>query len=204
VLVIVDYGLGNLGSIKNMLRKIGVDATVSGETSVIESAAKLVLPGVGAFDHGMESLGERGLIDVLNVKRGEGTPILGICLGMQLLTKGSEEGTLPGLGWIDARAVRFRSDGRAEKFTVPFMGWNYVRVSHPCRLFEDLTDRPRFYFVHSYYVQAADQSAVIATSRYEVEYAAAIESENVVGVQFHPEKSHRYGMKLLTNFASRY
>lgn len=202
MITIVDYNMGNLGSIRNMLKKIGVDCEVTADPSRIAAATQLILPGVGAFDAGMENLHRSGLVPLLNERvREAGIPILGICLGMQLMTNGSEEGRVPGLGWIDARTLRFQPRDRALK--VPHMGWNRVTVARPSLLADELPEEPRFYFVHSYYVSCAKDDDVLLRTTYGDEFASAFHSRNVWGVQFHPEKSHKFGMQLLLNFARR-
>lgn len=203
MIAIVDYGMGNLGSIRNMLRRLGVEAAVTSDHSAIQSAQKLILPGVGAFDHGMQNLSRLGLIPVLNdVAIGKKTPILGICLGMQLLSQSSEEGQLPGLGWIDAETVRFRFPENSDRLKIPHMGWNFITCKKPHPLLEGLADS-RFYFVHSYHVRCNRSEDVLATCSHGVGFTAAVCKENILGTQFHPEKSHRFGMTLLKNFATR-
>ena len=200
--VIVDCGIGNLGSVVNMLKKIGVKAAVSSDPSVIAAADKLLLPGVGAFDAGMDALNKSGLIPLLNRKvLTEKTPILGICLGMQLLTRKSEEGALPGLGWVKGETVRFDFPGRAD-LKVPHMGWNRVSVKQESPLFLQMPEDPRFYFVHSYHVVCEDPTDVAATTPYGLDFTSAVSKGNIHGVQFHPEKSHKFGMKLLENFVT--
>ena len=202
MIVIIDYGMGNLGSILNMLRRINAEAMISGAAADIQRADKLILPGVGAFDNGMRNLAELGLTAVLNRRvLDEKTPILGICLGVQLFTNRSEEGTLPGLGWIDAETIRFRFDGENHRLKIPHMGWNAIEVKRPQSILAPLPDEPRFYFVHSYHVRCRDEANVLAVTRYGIEFHSAIVRENVVGTQFHPEKSHRFGMQVLRNFA---
>lgn len=202
MIVIVDYGLGNLGSILNMFKKLGRVAVISNNPDIIASASKLIIPGVGAFDAGIASLKASGLLDQLNQRvLIDGIPILGICLGMQLMAKSSAEGSLSGLGWIDAEVVRFQPSLSSLK--VPHMGWNVV---HPVRndpLLEDLPDASRFYFVHSYYVRCNNSDNVLLTSRYDIEFHSAFRHRNIWGVQFHPEKSHRFGMTILKNFSDR-
>jgi imidazole glycerol-phosphate synthase subunit HisH len=201
MIAIVDYGMGNLGSILNMLKRIGAPATITSDPDTIASAEKLILPGVGAFDRAMERLNALELVPVLNrmvVERR--TPILGICLGMQLLTKGSEEGDLPGLGWIDAQTLRFEFAPEAA-LRVPHMGWNGIAMRQPTAILEDMYADPRFYFVHSFYVRCRNETDVIATARYGSDFDAVIGRDNIVGTQFHPEKSHKFGLKLLGNFA---
>jgi len=201
MIVIIDYGMGNLGSIANMLRKIGADAVISSAAADIRKAEKLILPGVGAFDNGMKNLRDRGLLPVLQDRvLSDKVPLLGICLGMQLLTKNSEEGTLDGLGWIDARTVRFKFSEEAA-LKVPHMGWNQIVASRDNPLTRNIGERPRFYFVHSYYVVCDRNEDVLTTTHYGYDFTSAVNRGNIYGVQFHPEKSHTFGMKLLKNFA---
>ena len=199
MITIVDYGMGNLGSIRSMLRRVGVRSTITGDPVEIERASKILLPGVGSFDAAMHEIGERGIREVLDRKAlHERVPTLGICLGMQLITRGSEEGGRPGLGWVDAEACRFPADGRLK---VPHMGWNVVTPTRPSRLTARLPDQARFYFVHSYFVRTDRPADTVLSAEYGVTFAAALEAGNVYGAQFHPEKSHRFGMQLLANFA---
>lgn len=200
MIVIVDYEMGNVGSIQNMLRKIGARSTVSRDPEVIHQAGKLILPGVGAFDAGMTKLHQLGLAHVLHERVTDAkVPIMGICLGMQLMTKGSEEGRLPGLGWVDAHTVRFPADTMAP-LRIPHMGWNTVTAAKSSILNQDINAQSRFYFVHSYYVRCGRQEDVALRCRYGIEFDAAFQAEHVLGVQFHPEKSHRYGMAMLKSF----
>jgi len=201
MIVIIDYGIGNLASVFNMFKKIGVkDVVVSSDKEVISKAKKLLLPGVGAFDAGITNLENSGLIPILNKKvLEEKVPILGICLGMQLLTKRSEEGIKQGLGWIDAETVKFNLDP-ALKLKVPHMGWNYIKVTKKNPLI-DAETKNRFYFVHSYYVKCFDDSQSIATSNFGVDFTCMVNKDNIFGAQFHPEKSLKFGMKLLENFS---
>ncbi len=202
MIVIIDYGMGNLGSILNMLKKVGAPAAkISADPKDIEQADKLVLPGVGAMDTGMQRLRETGLIGLLNEKVLKAkTPTLGVCLGMQLITKGSEEGELPGLGWIEAETIRFRFDPKTTGLKIPHMGWNTVNVKREGTLFRDMYPEPRFYFVHSYHVVCRDPSQVLSTTEYGYEFVSALQQENVMAAQFHPEKSHKFGMRLYKNF----
>ncbi len=201
MIVIIDYGIGNLASVLNMFKKIGVkDVTVSKEKEVIASATKLLLPGVGAFDAGMNNLKSSGLIPILNQKVIEQeTPILGICLGMQLLTKKSEEGKEDGLGWIDAETVKFNLNPEL-KLKVPHMGWNYIKVNRENPLI-DMQSKSRFYFVHSYHVKCFDESQSLATSNFGADFTCMVNKKNIFGAQFHPEKSLKFGMKVLENFS---
>lgn len=196
---IIDYGVGNLGSIRNMLKRVGAPAQIVSTVAEIEAAEKLLLPGVGAFDNAMQHLDERGLRAVLNHKACEArVPILGICLGMQLLTNGSEEGKLPGLGWIKGRATRIPA---AEGLKVPHMGWDIVSSLRSSALTTDLPRDARFYFAHSYCVHVDDPADAVLRGRHGIDFDAVIQHGNIYGAQFHPEKSHRFGKHLLANFA---
>jgi len=202
MIAIVDYGMGNLGSIANMLKKVGVESTITSDPLVIEAAEKLILPGVGAFDFGMKNIAQRQLVDSLNVQVTQRKkPILGLCLGMQLFTRGSEEGRLRGLGWLDAETVRFKFGAADPHLKIPHMGWNtlHIKRSHP--LLTDLVTEARFYFVHSYYVVCSNNDNVLATTCYGYDFPSMVAQDNILGAQFHPEKSHKFGMKLLKNFA---
>jgi len=202
MIVVVDYGVGNLGSIINMLKKVGVKAVVSSEPDMLQKAEKLILPGIGAFDVGMNKLNERGLVPLLNYLALEKkVPFLGLCLGLQLMTKKSEEGLAQGLGWFDAETVRFRFGAEQTHLKVPHMGWNMIDVCRPHPLFTDLEALSRFYFVHSYHVQSHDPEAVLAETDYGFRFHSILGKGNLLGAQFHPEKSHKYGMRLLKNFA---
>jgi len=199
-LTIVDYGVGNLGAIPNMLRRSGVEAIVTSDLHVVAGAEKLILPGVGAYDAGMRELRASGLTDVLDRKvLGERVPLLGLCLGMELMSDSSEEGDLPGLGWIPGRVVRFRL-GPETGMRVPHMGWNTVEPRGADTLGMVL-DGSRYYFAHSYHYEPADRQHVAGVTRYGYPFASVIRRDNVVGVQFHPEKSHRFGKALLEWFA---
>jgi glutamine amidotransferase len=205
MLVVIDYGVSNIGSLINMLRKIGAAATVTHQAEVIQQASKIILPGIGAFDTGMSRLNELGIVDSLNQKvLIERTPVLGICLGMQLMAKKSEEGTLAGLCWFDAEVVKFRFDRPDVRLKIPHMGWNFIEVKKPGRLFGEMAAVRKFYFVHSYHVKVNDARDVLATTHYGYPFASAIEKGNIAGVQFHPEKSHRFGFELLKSFVERF
>jgi glutamine amidotransferase len=203
MIVIVDYGLGNLGSIKNMLRKLGYDSVISSEKKVIEEASKIILPGVGSFDTGMSNLIEKDLIEVLNKKAlVEKIPVLGICLGVQLMCNKSEEGIKEGLGWFDAEVLSFK--GKFEiglELPVPNMGWLDVNVEHESKLTSNLPNDSRFYFVHSFFINANKKEDIQFTTKYGFSYVSGLHNENIYGVQFHPEKSHKFGFQLLKNFA---
>lgn len=197
MLIIVDYGMGNLGSIKNMLKKLGYESTITSDIETIQNATKLILPGVGAFDYGMEQVKKLNLVEILNHKAlVEKVPILGICLGMQLMTQGSEEGIMQGLGWIEGKVCKFVT----ESLKVPHMGWNTIRISKKSCLFDETDEEQRFYFVHSYYVQCEDIQNILSTTQYAIEFVSSFQKSNIYGVQFHPEKSHKFGMHVLKNF----
>jgi glutamine amidotransferase len=202
MITIVDYGLGNLGSMANMMKKIGAPARVSSDPADILSAEKLVLPGIGAFDQGIQSLRDRGLIDILNKRvLNDQIPVIGVCLGMQLLGLASEEGTEKGLGWIPATTRWFRNTPQCENLRVPHMGWNEAHARGADPIMEGLHDKPRFYFVHSYHVVCENADDIVATTPYGIEFTSILRHRNIWGAQFHPEKSHRFGMQLLRNFA---
>ena len=199
---IIDYGMGNIASIINMLKKIGANnyKLVSTEEE-INQLDKIILPGVGSFDHGMINLKSKNLIPILNKKVLEQkTPVLGICLGMQLLTNSSEEGKEAGLGWIDAETKKFEFT-KEENLKIPHMGWNYIKVQKENALLSGL-EPTRFYFVHSYFVECKNPEDVLATSSYGSEFTCSVNHENIWGMQFHPEKSHKFGISLFTNFLS--
>lgn len=201
MITIIDYGMGNLGSIQNMLSRLGYQVEITSDVDIIRNAEKLILPGVGAFDQAMINLNKHDFIPALNKRVvEEGTPLLGICLGMQLLTNGSEEGQLKGLGWIDAQTLRFNF-GSDQKLRVPHMGWNTLTVRQKSCLFKEMYEDARFYFVHSYYVKCKSQKSVLATSNYGIDFAAGIMKDNIYGLQFHPEKSHKFGMQIFRNFS---
>lgn len=204
MIIIIDYGLGNLGSMLNMLKKVGAEAKVSSDQECIKKADKLILPGVGSFDAGMERLKSRNLISIIEKRViNERIPILGVCLGMQLLSKRSEEGQLPGLGWLDAETIKFKFDGEDSDLKIPHMGWNQITFKQNHRLLADLKETSRFYFVHSYHVVCANPENILATTHYGFNFASAVAKNNILGVQFHPEKSHKFGMQLLKNFAEQ-
>jgi glutamine amidotransferase len=201
MIIIVDYGMGNLGSILNMFKKIGGQARVSSDHNEIRNADKLILPGVGAFDTGMQRLQELDLIDALNWKvLHQKTPILGVCLGMQLLTRRSEEGTLSGLGWINGETIKFHFDPKQTKLKIPHMGWNTIKIHREGTLFRGMEKDSRFYFVHSYHMVCDHSEDILSTTDYGYEFVSAMQRGNIMGAQFHPEKSHKFGMSVLRNF----
>lgn len=202
MIVVIDYDCGNIGSILNMLKKIGAQAKISSSVDDIRNAEKLILPGVGSFDTGISNLKEKAFWEVLNYKAlDQKVPILGICLGMQLMTKRSEEGKMAGLGWFDAETLKFPTTSNEGKIRVPHMDWEYVFLQKESKLFKDMYEEPRFYFVHSYYISCSNKEDITTLSNYSLDFVSAFEKDNLYGVQFHPEKSHKYGLKLLQNFS---
>lgn len=202
MIVIVDYGMGNLGSILNMLKKIAVPAIISNKHDEIQNAEKLILPGVGAFDNGMKNLTDLGITEILNKKVLEQqTPVLGICLGMQLMAKDSEEGKYNGLGWFNASVIRFQFSEHKPQLKIPHMGWNTVTPSRESNLIKDLPNESRFYFVHSFHYKNNEKRDILLTTNYGYEFTSAVCKKNIFGVQFHPEKSHKFGMAVLNNFS---
>jgi len=200
MITIIDYGLGNVRSIYAKIEQMGEDVKISCSIPEIETADKIILPGVGAFDAGMENLRKLEIIPLLDKKvKQERTPILGICLGMQIFTQKSEEGRSTGLGYIDADTVRFKFDPSSSQ-NIPHMGWNTIYIQRNTALLEQIPDNSRFYFVHSFHVQCRDRNNVTALTNYGYSYPSVIQKDNIHGVQFHPEKSHKQGIQILKNF----
>lgn len=202
MVAIVDYGLGNLGSIANMLKVIGEKNIITSDGEKIAAADKIILPGVGAFDAGMQKLEQTRLADEIRSEAKKGKPILGICLGMQLLGRKSEEGTMAGLGLIPFDNMYF-SFSPNSYLKIPHMGWDIVKFKQESPLLAGIVEQQRYYFVHSYHAKCDSEENVLMTCEYGYEFAAAVVKDNVYGVQFHPEKSHRFGMMLLENFVKR-
>ena len=199
-IVIVNYGMGNLSSVSKKLKRIGAEVLISSDKSEIQNAQKLILPGVGHFTKAVENIKHSGLWDVLNDRvLKDKIPILGICLGMQLMAKYSEEGNCEGFGWFDAEVVKFNIKDQL-KNKVPHMGWNKVVANKSSILFDGISKSQEFYFVHSYHIKSNEPTDILATTDYEYPFVSALEKENIFGVQFHPEKSHDAGEKLLANF----
>ena len=202
MIAVIDYDVGNVGSIANMLRKAGVEAVITADPEQIERADKIVLAGVGSFDTGMQKLRQHGMVDLLDRRvRDGGTPLLGICLGMQFFGRGSEEGREPGLGWLRAETVRFKlpSDSRLK---IPHMGWNALDLAPSVNGSHGIAADARFYFVHSYHMVCEDEGDVFARTTYGYPFVSAVRRGNLFGVQFHPEKSHRFGLAMMERFAS--
>ena len=200
MIAIINYGLGNLASIQNMCKRLNIEAVITADVDTICRATKLILPGVGHFKKGMENLQKNGLKDVLDqLVLIEKKPILGICLGAQLMTQHSEEGDIMGLGWIDASTIRF-DQSQDKMMKVPHMGWSEIVTTKSNPLWNNLPSEPRFYFVHTYHFLFSDKNEISATCHYGYDFACAFQKINIYGTQFHPEKSHKYGMKVLENF----
>ena len=200
MIAIIDYGVGNVASIKNMLKKSGHEAFLTNNHDELRNATKLILPGIGAFDSCAQNLDIFNLREILNeLVITNQKPILGICVGMQLLSSKSEEGVLAGLDWIPSTVKKFSFTDSALK--IPHMGWNVVSPQNNNPLFENLPEDARFYFAHSYHAHCANEEHIAALTHYGYDYASAISKDNIFGVQFHPEKSHKFGMKILSNFA---
>lgn len=205
MIVVVDYNTGTVGSVLNMLRKVGAKCEASSDPDVLRRADKLVLPGVGAFDEAVKNLRNLGLFDVLNeVVLDQKKPILGVCLGAQLMTRGSEEGKLPGFGWLNANVVRFKRSDEAN-IRIPHMGWNEVQaVGAGEGVFEEVARPMRFYFVHSYHMVPVEPDIEIGSTVYGYRFASALGSKNILSMQFHPEKSHKYGLQVYRNFVEKF
>jgi imidazole glycerol-phosphate synthase subunit HisH len=198
---VIDIGLGNTGSLINMLDRIGAKASLLGDPRDLSRAKAMILPGVGAFDHGMSRLNSAGFAKpIIRRVLDDGIPLLGICLGMQLLGRSSEEGSMPGLALLPANTIRFDFNGLAAPPRIPHMGWNECRPVSNSALIDDREGTPRYYFVHSYHMVCDSPEFVAGITHYGCNFTAAVQHGNVFGVQFHPEKSHRWGMKLLLRF----
>lgn len=198
-IALVNYGLGNIKAFANIYRVLNIPCNIASSPEDLKKASKIILPGVGSFDWAMERLNQSGMRDalddqVLNKK----IPVLGICVGMQMMAKRSEEGTLEGLGWLDAEVLKF-GDEHLQHAPLPHMGWNDVSPLRKTCLFKDI-EKPRYYFLHSYYISEKKKEDILATTLYGKKFTAAISSGNIFGTQFHPEKSHQWGINLLKNF----
>jgi glutamine amidotransferase len=201
MVTIVNYGLGNIQAFHNIYTSFNIDVNIAYKPGELLKSEKIILPGVGAFDWAMTRLNSSGLRETLDeLVLNKQIPVLGICVGMQMMTKGSEEGTLPGLGWIDAEVKRFDEASFTQKTHLPHMGWNDVTPVKNSKLFTGIT-APRFYFLHSYFFVPGHASQTLATTQYGNEFTSAASSGRIYGVQFHPEKSHHWGIQLLKNFA---
>jgi imidazole glycerol-phosphate synthase subunit HisH len=202
MIAIVDYGVGNILAFSNMFKRLNIEARVARSSDELAGADKIILPGVGAFDHAMELLessGMRTMLDSLVLDKK--VPVLGICVGMQMLAKSSDEGKLPGLGWIDGHVRGFAGQPEAAKLPLPHMGWNDVNPRSGEQLFSQMENDARFYFLHSFFFECTSPASVSATASYGIDFSCAVHADNVHGVQFHPEKSHHWGARLLQNFS---
>ena len=199
---IVNYGVGNVRAFANIYERLGLPARIASTPEDLRAATHLILPGVGAFDWTMTHLNRSGLRDALNERViNDKRPVLGVCVGMQMLAHRSDEGELPGLGWLDAQVKKFDVSTFSQRTRIPHMGWNNVALQSPRGLFEGFGDDSRFYFLHSYYFAPADPADILASTDYNGQFASVVGRGNIFGVQFHPEKSHQWGVKLLENFA---
>lgn len=202
MIAIVDYGLGNIAAFASVYNRANIKVSIARTIDDLKGASKLILPGVGHFDHAMRLLKHSGLRDLLDeMVLQDKVPVIGICVGMQMLARSSEEGDLPGLGWIDADVQAFKSSDETRNMPVPHMGWNDVKPLSASRLFDELQTGARFYFLHSYFMICDRREDVLATSNYGADFTCAVQSSNIYGVQFHPEKSHSFGDRMLRNFA---
>ena len=202
MVTIVDYGSGNIKAITNIYELLKIPFSVASKPSELEDAEKIILPGVGSFDYCMNKLNKSGLKDVLNRKVIEDkTPVLGICIGLHIMASGSEEGNLSGLGWIDGYVKKIDESKLVMKPKLPHMGWNSVQVKSAATLFKGINNEHGFYFIHSYYIELLNDEDIMTITNYETDFVSGINNSNIYAVQFHPEKSHSNGMKLLQNFS---
>jgi len=196
-IIIINLDMGNVGSIKNMCKKAGIKTKISADETKIKNAKKIILPGVGAFDNAMNKIDELNLRELLDQKvLDEKIPVLGVCLGMQLLMNESEEGMKNGLGWIKGKTIKFE----LEKLKIPHMGWNDVNIIKKHSITNKMPFDCRFYFVHSYYVKCEDKNDILMETNYGIDFTSAVQKNNIIGVQFHPEKSHKFGLQIYKNF----
>jgi glutamine amidotransferase len=202
MIAIIDYGLGNIRAFANIYKNLGFPTVIARRSAELDQATKIILPGVGAYDHAMQCLDASSMRERLDLMvLQDRVPVLGVCVGMQVLGNSSEEGRRPGLGWLPGTVRKIEFDDSAEQRLLPHMGWNTVRPTVPSKLLTGLDEEAGFYFLHSYFFECADPRLVIATTEYARSFACAVRSENIHGVQFHPEKSHHNGIRLLKNFA---
>lgn len=202
MITIIDYGVGNIRAYINLYERININIKVAHNANDLKNATKIILPGVGAFDYAMTRLNSSGMREIITeLVLDKKIPIIGICVGMQMLGEKSEEGELPGLGWIPGKVMQFDSSALSSDRRLPHMGWNNVS-HHSDNLFNSIDLNNRFYFLHSYYFKCTDQENILATTDFGANFTSAIKKDNIYGVQFHPEKSHSNGVQLLKNFAN--
>lgn len=203
MITIIDYGLGNIRAFTNVYDRLNIKTKIARSAQEIKGATKIILPGVGAFDYAMSQLNASGMRDELEIQViRKKIPVIGICVGMQMLAKSSEEGILPGLGWIDGNVKLFDVSSIPYKTQLPHMGWNTIEPTNNNALFNGFNNQSRFYFLHSYYFVCNNSADIISNTAYGIMYSSAINSGNIYGIQFHPEKSHSNGVQLLHNFAN--
>lgn len=202
MIALVDYGLGNIQAFANIYNRLNIPVSIAQDGETLAKAERVILPGVGAFDWAMSRLNQSGMRECLDdLVMNRKVPVLGICVGMQMMATRSDEGEVPGLGWIDAEVKKFDMSNSNQHTRLPHMGWNDVAASEFDDIFGGMEDGSRFYFLHSYYFSPARQRDVLGITDYNGRFASAVRSGNIFGVQFHPEKSHRWGVQLLKNFA---
>ncbi|MBU1183162.1 MAG: imidazole glycerol phosphate synthase subunit HisH [Proteobacteria bacterium] len=201
MITIIDYGMGNIKAFADVYKKLKIPAVIAKQVEGLKNASKVILSGVGAFDNAMHRLNKSGMLKFLDeIVTHRHVPVLGICVGMQMFACSSEEGSLPGLGWIDGEVKRFNPSLK-NSIRLPHMGWNNIKPIKSIGLLEGLDHDARFYFLHSYYFQCQKNENILAVTDYDGEFACVVNSGNIFGVQFHPEKSHQWGIQLLKNFA---
>lgn len=202
MIAIIDYGLGNIRAFENVYKQLNIPAMVAKNLNHLNEVDKIILPGVGSYDYAMQRLNQSGMRETLDeLVLNKSISVLGVCVGMQMMAKSSEEGKLPGLNWIDAKVKRFDSSTFNHHACIPHMGWNDVKPVGTTRLMHNLEQNARFYFLHSYYFHCNRQEDTIGSANYGIEFSCAVRFKNIFGVQFHPEKSHQWGIQLLKNFA---
>lgn len=202
MITIIDYGLGNIRAFRNVYERLNIPVNIARQPSDFSGATKLILPGVGAFDYAMSQFNLSGMKEkVENLVLNHRMPILGICVGMQMMANSSEEGMLPGLGWIEGKVKKFNPDSIRYKTRLPHMGWNSIKKRKKDNLLSQLDDDSKFYFLHSYYFECEDEKNILCETEYGIKYSSAVNKDNIYGVQFHPEKSHSNGVQLLLNFS---